>query len=90
MTVPSADRADAGLVSALVADIPGPVKRREYLRYRRDPSGSQATAANHQFVEPVQQSVVDIVLAVRGHAPTPRFRDHFLTVGMAKNQQLMP
>jgi hypothetical protein len=87
MTVPSAERADAGLVSALVADIPRPVKRREYLRYRRDTSGSQAAAADHQLVEPIQQSVVDVVLAVRGHVPTPRFRDHFLAVDMAKNQQ---
>ena len=87
MTVPAGAHVDAGFLTAFVAYIPWPVMRGKNLRDRRNPSRPQAAAADHEFVEAVQQSIVDIVLAVRGHVRSPRVHGLFVAVGMAKDQR---
>ena len=79
IAVPAGRLIDTGFLPALIANIPGAVIRREHLRDRRDPSLTQAAAADNELVEPVQQAVVDVVFAVHCHG-------HVLTAGAAENQ----
>ena len=77
MIVTAGSPVDAGIVAAPLTDIARSMMRRDHLWDGCHSPLTQAAAANYQLVEAVQQPVVDVVLAVRGHMRAPRVHDLF-------------